>query len=126
MEKWLRIASIVSLQCLISMAVVTLYHFSSQSTEDEKITVDLPKIVSDELKWLASQNLSKDQETIAIKNFSVKLISAFELLSCHCRQPIIIQKMEARNKRDRTSWVQAQIKQQPGGTFSYSKGVSGG
>jgi hypothetical protein len=120
MEKWLRIASIISLQCFISMAVVTLYHFSSQSTADEKITVDLHKIVSDELKWLSSQNLSKDQETIAIRNLSAKLVSALELLSCHCKHPIIIEKMEVRNKWDRTSWVQAQIRP-PGGHFSYPK-----
>ena len=104
MDRAIRIISLLVMQCLISIAVLTCYHAAS-SVHHDIVVVDFQKVMKEGLQGIAAQQISEEQQKLALKAFSLKLKKVLLELSNNGERTIIIKDVVLEGANEYTEWV---------------------
>ncbi|MCS5712765.1 TrbI F-type domain-containing protein [Candidatus Berkiella aquae] len=109
MEKATKLICLLFLQCLVTVSILSLYHFKNIPPTNEIIVIDFKKVMKEGLSQIAEQELNEEGQKQALNQFSIKFRKALQSLSSDSGKTIFIKEVVLEGARDETDNVLAEL-----------------
>lgn len=109
MEKVIKLACLLLLQCLVSISILALYHLKNTPPTNQIIVVDFQKVMKEGLSQIAEQGLDEEKQKKALNQFSIKFRNVLQTLSDETGKTILIKDVVLEGARDETDKVLAHL-----------------